>query len=42
MGMPLTVTVSGEPLTPGAQKISVAATTSDIGKIKFEISDSIA
>jgi hypothetical protein len=42
MGVPLKVSVAGAPLSPGAQRISVAATTSDIGKIKFDISDTVA
>lgn len=42
MGVPLKVTVTGEKLAAGAQKISVTATTSDIGKIKFDISDNVA
>ena len=42
MGMPMTVSVAGEPLTAGAQKISVVATSGDIGKIKFEISETVA
>lgn len=42
MGAPLKVSVSGDRLSIGLQKISVAATTSDIGKIKFEISDSVS
>ena len=41
MGLPLKVSVAGDRLVPGAQRIAVAATTSDIGKIKFEISDKI-
>jgi hypothetical protein len=41
VGVPLKVTVVGEKLAVGAQKISIAATTSDIGKIKFDISDSV-
>ena len=41
MGVPIKVSVSGEKLTPGAQKITVAATTSDIGKIKFDINDNV-
>ena len=41
MGVPLKVSVAGDPLPPGAQRISVAATTSDIGKIKFDISDTV-
>ena len=35
------VLVQGEPLAAGAQKISVTATTSDIGKIKFDVKDNI-
>lgn len=42
MGVPIRVSVTGEHLPAGQQKISVAATTSDIGKIKFEISDTVA
>jgi hypothetical protein len=42
MGMPLKVSVAGEKLAAGAQKISVAATTSDIDKIKFDINDTVA
>ena len=42
MGVPLKVSVTGDPLPPGAQRISVAATTSDIGKIKFDIGDTVA
>jgi len=42
MGVPLKVTVAGDKLAAGAQKVSVSATTSDIGKIKFDISDTIA
>ena len=41
MGMPFKVTVAGEKLAAGMQKITVAATTSDIGKIKFDISDTV-
>jgi len=41
MGVPLRVMVQGEPLAAGAQKISVTATTSDIGKIKFDVKDNI-
>ncbi len=42
MGVPLKVAVVGERLAAGAQKVSVAATTSDIGKIKFDINDSVS
>jgi hypothetical protein len=41
MGVPLKVTIVGDKLAAGAQKISVSATTSDIGKIKFDISDTV-
>lgn len=42
MGIPMKVAVMGEQLATGVQKITVAATTSDIGKIKFDISDNVA
>jgi len=42
MGMPITVSVAGDKLDAGAQKISVAATTTDIGRIKFDIDDTVA
>ena len=42
MGVPLKVSITGDPLPAGSQKITVAATTSDIGKIKFDISDNVA
>jgi hydroxymethylglutaryl-CoA reductase (NADPH) len=41
VGTPFKVSVTGEKLTAGTQKISVAATTSDIGKIKFDINDTV-
>jgi hypothetical protein len=41
VGLPLSVSVAGDRLPPGTQKISVAATTSDIGKIKFDINDTV-
>jgi len=42
MGNPIKVSVIGDQLPTGARKITVAATTSDIGKIKFDISDTVA
>ena len=42
MGVPITVRVAGEKLTEGPQKIGVTATNSDIGRIKFEISDTVS
>ena len=42
MGVPIKVSVAGDQLAAGAQKVTVAATTTDIGKIKFDISDNIA
>jgi hypothetical protein len=42
MGVPMKITVAGDKLPAGAQKVSVSATTSDIGKIKFDISDTVA
>ena len=41
MGVPLRVLVQGEPLPAGDVKISVTATTSDIGKIKFDVKDKV-
>jgi hypothetical protein len=41
MGVPITVRVAGENLPEGQQKFSVTATTSEIGRIKFEISDRV-
>lgn len=41
VGAPMKIAVSGDPLPAGAQKVSVATTTSDIGTIKFEISDTV-
>jgi hypothetical protein len=42
MGVPLRVVVQGDALPAGEVKISVTATTSDIGKIKFDVKDKIA
>ncbi len=41
MGVPMKIVVAGDKLPTGAQKVSVAATTSDIGKIKFDVSDTV-
>jgi hypothetical protein len=42
MGVPLRVMIQGDPLPAGDVKVSVTATTSDIGKIKFDVKDKIA
>ena len=42
MGVPLRVMIQGESLPAGDVKVSVTATTSDIGKIKFDVKDKIA
>jgi hypothetical protein len=42
MGVPILVQVKGQPLSSGPQVVSVSATTTDIGMIKFEIKDNIA
>ncbi len=42
MGIPLHVMIHGEPLPAGDVKVSVTATTSDIGKIKFDVKDTIS
>ena len=41
VGVPIKVSVIADRLAAGAQHITVAATTTDIGKIKFDISDTI-
>lgn len=41
MGVPITVSIAGDKLVAGAQHITIAATTSDIGKIKFDINDTV-
>jgi hypothetical protein len=41
IGVPLRVLVQGDPLPAGDVKVSVTATTSDIGKIKFDVKDKI-
>ncbi len=42
IGVPFKVSVSGENLEAGEQNITVVATTSEIGKIKFDIHDQAA
>jgi hypothetical protein len=42
MGNVIRVGLTGDRLVPGTQKISVSATSSDIGKFKFDFSDSVA
>jgi hypothetical protein len=42
MGAPMTIRVQGQPLAAGAQHLSVSAITTDIGKIKFDINDTVA
>jgi hypothetical protein len=42
VGVPITVRVAGEPLVPGNQMINVSATTSDIGRIRFDIKDTVS
>ena len=41
MGVLLKISIAGDTLAAGAQKVSVVATTSEIGKIKFEINDNV-
>jgi hypothetical protein len=41
MGIPMKIRISGEKLAAGPQKVSVTATSSDIGKIKFDFTDTI-
>jgi hypothetical protein len=42
VGTLMKVSVTGEKLATGEQRISVSATTTDIGRIKFDISDNVA
>ena len=42
MGVPVKVAVAGEKLPAGPAKLSVSANTSEIGKIKFDITDTVA
>ena len=42
MGAPVKLSIVGNMLAVGEQKISVAATTSNIGRIKFDINDKVA
>jgi hypothetical protein len=42
MGMLLQISVTGDKLAPGLQKINVTGTSSDIGKFKFDISENVA
>jgi len=42
IGIPIIVSITGDQLAPGQHKVSVAATTSDIGMIRFEINDTVA
>ena len=42
MGMLLKIVVTGDKLAPGPQKITVAGTSSDIGKFKFDLTDTVA
>lgn len=41
IGTPFRVIVVGEKLAAGEQRITVAATTTDVGKIKFDITDAV-
>ena len=41
LGTPFTVTVVGDKLPAGEQRITVAAISTDVGKIKFDIIDTV-
>jgi hydroxymethylglutaryl-CoA reductase (NADPH) len=41
MGVPLRVLVQGGPLPAGEVKLTITATTSDIGKVKFDVKDRV-
>jgi hypothetical protein len=42
VGTPFKVSVFGKPLESGANKIIVVATTSELGRIKFEINETVS
>jgi hypothetical protein len=42
IGIPCDQPITGDSLNPGQDKVDVAATTSDIGMINFEINDTVA
>jgi hypothetical protein len=42
VGVPMTIQIQGEPLSPGMHNLTISATTIDIGKIRFEIKDTVA
>jgi hypothetical protein len=42
MGNVLKVSVTGDKLATGTQKVTIAAVSSDIGKLKFDITDTVA
>ncbi len=41
MGMPMKIRITGEKLATGPQKVSVTAVSADIGKLKFDFTDSV-
>ncbi len=41
MGMPMKVRVTGEKLPAGPQKASITAVSADIGKLKFDFTDTV-
>jgi hydroxymethylglutaryl-CoA reductase (NADPH) len=41
VGIPMVLRVAGQSLAPGAQTIFVSADSSDIGKVKFDIKDTL-
>jgi hypothetical protein len=41
MGIPMKIKIVGDRLAAGSQKVSVTAVSADIGKLKFEFSDTV-
>jgi hypothetical protein len=41
MGMPIKIRITGEKLAAGPQKVSITAVSADIGKLKFDFTDTV-
>ena len=41
MGIPMKIKIAGDNLPPGPQKVSVTAISADIGKLKFDFTDTV-
>jgi hypothetical protein len=42
MGIPMKIRITGDKLAAGPQKVSVTANSADIGKLKFDVSDTVS